>query len=443
MSFKGLKILALGALALTSAPALAQIENPSEDFLKTQYGPNPTLQEPDESLIPTVNIADAVGWNGQDKPIAAPGFKVEEFAGGFDHPRWAYVLPNGDVLVAETNRPPKERQGIKGFIVKMFMKKAGAGGSSADRITLLRDSDGDGKPEVRTPFLEHLYSPFGMALIGNDFYVANTDSVLRFPYEEGMTQITGKPEIIVRLPAGKLNSHWTKSMVVGPVGKYLYLGVGSNSNIAEHGMEVEEMRAAVLRVDIANKTKGVFASGLRNPVGIDWQPESGELWTAVNERDELGNDLVPDYMTSISEGEFFGWPYSYYGQNVDTRVEPQNPDMVAKAKAPDYALGAHTASLGLTFYDKDLFPARYKGGAFIGQHGSWNRDPPSGYKVVFVPFDEAGEPSGYPETILSGFRKNDKAFGRPVGVIPDKSGALLVVDDVGNNIWRVTPDEAQ
>jgi len=407
-------------------------------------GPNPELPPPVQTLLPTVVLARAKGWPEGVTPKPAEGFSVKAFATGLDHPRWLYVLPNGDVLVAESDAPPQPGiGGITGWIMKMGMRWAGAGVPSANRITLLRDANGDGVAETRSAFLTGLNSPIGMALIGNDFYVANTDSVMRFPYEAGAMEITAPGTKIADLPAGPINLHWVKNIVVSPDGKHLYVGVGSNSNLGEKGMENEEGRAAIHEIDLASGTSRIFASGLRNPVGLAFQPESGALWTTVNERDELGSDLVPDYMTAVQENGFYGWPYSYYGQHLDPRVQPQRPDLVAKAIVPDYALGPHTASLGLAFYDGTLFPARYRGGAFIGQHGSWNRNPVSGYKVIFVPF-EGGQPSGQPENILTGFLNADgNAYGRPVGVAIDKSGALLVADDVGNAVWRVTPNASQ
>jgi glucose/arabinose dehydrogenase len=405
------------------------------------YGPGPTLPEPAPQRVPTVKIAEAVGWPAGVTPTPAPGFRVQAFASGLDHPRWLYRLPNGDILVAETNAPPRPEGrsvGIRGWIQGLVMKRAGARAPSPDRITLLRDADGDGVGETRTVFLENLTSPFGMALVGQTLYVANADAVVAFPYQTGQTQITAAPRRLAALPAGR-NHHWTKSLVASADGTRLYVGVGSNSNIAEHGMVEEEGRAAIHEIDIATGAGRVFASGLRNPVGLAWQPDSGKLWVAVNERDELGNDLVPDYMTSVTPGGFYGWPWSYFGQIVDTRVEPANPAMVARALRPDYALGAHTASLGLTFGEGGLFPARYRGGAFVGQHGSWNRIPRNGYRVIFVPF-AGGVPVGPPEEVLGGFLNDqDQAMGRPVGVQFDRSGALLVADDVGNVIWRVSP----
>ena len=405
-------------------------------------GPNPTLPPPRSTLIPTVHIAPAKGWPAGAKPTAAAGLAVSVYAKGLDHPRWLYVLPNGDVLVAETNAPPgrDNRKGIKGWVMKKVMKRAGAGVPSANRITLLRDADRDGVAETQTVFLRGLNSPFGMTLVGKNLYVANTDAILRFPYKGGETQIIVAGVKVADLPAGRINHHWTKNVIASRDGSRLYVTVGSNSNVGEKGMENEEQRAAILEVDPATGTSRVFASGLRNPNGLDWEPHSGALWTAVNERDEIGGDLVPDYMTSVRDGGFYGWPYSYYGQHVDERVKPQRPDLVAQAIVPDYALGSHAASLGLAFHEGKLLPAKYSGGVFVGQHGSWNRKPRSGYKVIFVPF-AAGRPAGQPEDVLTGFLDaNGDALGRPVGVAIDRAGALLVADDVGNIIWRVTPD---
>lgn len=410
--------------------------------IERTYGVRPEFMAPDVRLIPTVNIAPAVGWPDNGAPKAADGFAVNAFADDLDHPRWLYRLPNGDVLVAESNAPerPADKKGLRGWIMTKVMKRAGAGVPSANRITLLRDADGDGYAEVRSIFLANLNSPFGMYLAGNDFYVANTDALLRFHYETGMTSISATGEHVAALPGGPLNHHWTKNVIGSSDGSTLYVTVGSNSNVAENGMDKEERRAAILAVDVETGNARVFAGGLRNPNGLAWQPQSGELWTTVNERDELGDNLVPDYMTSVKEGAFYGWPYSYFGQHVDSRVQPQEPELVARAVVPDYALGAHTASLGLTFYTSRLFPARYLNGAFVGQHGSWNRSELSGYKVIFVPFAN-GRPSGPPEDFLTGFVNEDgDAQGRPVGVITDAEGALLVADDVGNVIWRVSPN---
>jgi glucose/arabinose dehydrogenase len=408
-------------------------------------GPNPELPPPRHTTIPTVHIAPAKGWPAGATPTAAPTLSVSAYAVDLDHPRWLYVLPNGDVLVAETNAPPKpeDSRGIRGWVMKRVMKRAGAGVPSANRITLLRDDNGDGVAETRTVFLKGLNSPFGMALVGNNLYVANTDAVLRFPYKEGETQITAPGVKVADLPAGPINHHWTKNIIASRDGSRLYVTVGSNSNAAENGIENETNRAAILEIDPATGRSRIFASGLRNPNGLAWEPQSGALWTAVNERDELGSDLVPDYMTSVKDGGFYGWPYSYYGQHVDDRVKPPRPDLVNAAIVPDYALGAHTASLGLAFYEGKLLPKRYAGGAFIGQHGSWNRKPLSGYKVIFVPFAD-GRPAGLPEDVLTGFVDVDgNALGRPVGVAVDRAAALLVADDVGNTVWRVKPADAQ
>ncbi|MFC5344123.1 sorbosone dehydrogenase family protein [Brevundimonas staleyi] len=406
------------------------------------YGADPTLVEPHRNaFLPTVNIAPAVGWPEGAMPTAPQGFRVQAFASGLDHPRWLYRLPNGDILVAETNAPPKpegQSGGIRGWVMGLVMKRAGAAPPSPNRIVLLRDADGDGVAETKTVFLENLMSPFGMALVGDRLFVANADAVVAFPYRTGETRITAPPVKIADLPAGR-NHHWTKSLVASADGTKLYVGVGSNSNIGENGMDEEEGRAAIHEIDVATGAQRIFASGLRNPVGLAWQPDSKALWVAVNERDELGNDLVPDYMTSVRDGGFYGWPYSYYGQTVDARVQPQDPAKVASALAPDYALGAHTASLGLTFYEGTAFPAAYSHGAFVGQHGSWNREPRAGYKVIFVPFAN-GVPNGPPQDFLTGFLNDGgEAMGRPVGVQVDRLGALLVADDVGNVIWRVAP----
>lgn len=404
-------------------------------------GPAPQLPEPNKTLIPTVNIAPAVGWPKGAKPVAAPGTQVAAFASGLDHPRWLYVLPNGDVLVAETNAPPKpeDSKGIKGWVMNKVMARAGAAVPSANRISLLRDTDGDGVAETRTLFLINLNSPFGMTLVGNDLYVADTDRLLRFKYETGATVINTPGEVVAELPGGPLNHHWTKNVVASRDGKKLYVTVGSNSNVAENGLDKEEGRAAIWEIDPATGSHRIFASGLRNPNGLAWEPHSGQLWTAVNERDEIGSDLVPDYITSVRDGGFYGWPFSYYGQHVDVRVQPQDPSLVAKAIAPDYAVGPHTASLGLTFAEPGVLPPPFDQGAFIGQHGSWNRKPHSGYKVLFVPFSTAGKPAGKPIDLLTGFLNDDgKAMGRPVGVINDQRGGLLVADDVGNVIWRVS-----
>ena len=403
-------------------------------------GPQPELPAPEKSLIPTLNIAPAKGWSEGMKPQAADGLIVTAYAEKLMHPRWLYVLPNGDVLVAETNAPPKpeDSKGIKGKVMASVMKKAGSATPSANRITLLRDANGDGTPEVRTTFVEGLSSPFGMTLVGDQFYVANSDAVVKFQYTPDATKLNGTGERVVDLPAGPINHHWTKNLIASADGSKLYVTVGSNSNVGENGLAAEEGRAAIWEVDARTGQHRVYASGLRNPNGMAWVPGTGALWTVVNERDEIGSDLVPDYMTSVKDGGFYGWPFSYYGQHVDERVKPMQKDKVDAAISPDYALGPHTASLGLAYSEKNALPAAFREGMFVGQHGSWNRKPRSGYKVVFVPF-EAGKPSGKPVDVLTGFvNEHGDANGRPVGVALDKSGALLVADDVGNAVWRVT-----
>jgi glucose/arabinose dehydrogenase len=403
-------------------------------------GPNPTLPAPHQTLLPTVNVAPAQGWADGATPVAAAGLAVNAFATGLDHPRWLVVLPNGDVLVAETNAPPKpdDSKGLRGWVMGLMMKRAGAAPQSANRITLLRDADGDGVAETRSVLIDKLKSPFGMALVGNDLYVANTDGIVRYPYRTGTTHVDAPGQPVVELPAGTINHHWSKNVIASPDGRLLYATVGSNSNAGENGVAAEEGRAAIWQIDPKTGAHRVFASGIRNPNGMAWEPGSGALWTVVNERDEIGSDLVPDYLTSVRDGAFYGWPYSYYGQHVDTRVSPPRPDLVAKAIAPDYALGPHTASLGLAWSPQGTaLPARFTGGMFVGQHGSWNREPYSGYKVIFVPFS-AGHPSGAPLDVLTGFLSADgHANGRPVGVALAAHGALLVADDVGNTIWRV------
>ena len=429
----GRALAALAALSLCTGAALAQTYAPG-------FGPSPALPEPSRTLIPTLNVAPADGWRAGGHPVAAPGLAVSAYARGLDHPRWLYVLPNGDVLVAETNKPADaepEGGGIKGAVMKHEQKVAGAGAASANRITLLRGVGPNGEAATRMAFLEHLHGPFGMALVGNELYVANADALVRFPYQTGQTSITAKGVKVMDLPAG-INHHWTKNVVASPDGARLYISVGSNSNVGENGMDKEDGRAAIWEYTRATGKARVFATGLRNPVGMAFQPQTGALWTSVNERDELGNDLVPDYLTAVKDGAFYGWPYSYYGQHVDARIAPARPELVATAIAPDYALGAHTASLGLAFYDGKLLPA-FQNGALVGQHGSWNRKPFAGYKLIYVPFAN-GKPNGPPQDVLSGFLSSEgHAYGRPVGVAVDKAGAILLADDVGNIVWRVTP----
>jgi len=406
------------------------------------YGADPLLPEPENKLIPTVNVAEADRWEAGETPAAAAGLRVVEFAADLDHPRRMLVLPNGDVLVAETNGPKREehRTGIRGFFMGLAMKEAGAATPSANRITLLRDADGDGVAENRSVFLEDLYSPYGLALAGGRLYIANADGVVSVPYTDGDMRARGEPEPLTALPGGDYNHHWTKNIVASPDGTKLYAAVGSNSNIGENGMELEEGRAAIWEIDLPGGDKRLYATGLRNPVGMDFDAD-GTLYVVVNERDEIGDNLVPDYLTSVREGGFYGWPYSYFGDHMDKRVKPQRPELVEQAIVPDYALGAHTASLGLAIADGDALGGRLGAGAFVGQHGSWNRKPHSGYKVVFVPFDDGG-PSGDALDILTGFLDEDEARGRPVGVEIAEDGAILVADDVGNRIWRVSTDES-
>ena len=427
-------------LAITLVAALASCGEYAKLPFSAGVGPSPQLPPPNQTIIPTVHIAPAAGWPAGAKPTGAAGTTVSAFATGLDHPRWLYVVPNGDVLVAETNAPPKpeDAKGIKGWVMQLVQKRAGAGVPSANRITLLRDADGDGVAEVRTVFLDGLNSPFGMTLVGNDLYVADTDAVMRVAYNAGDTRISAPRVKVTDLPAGPINHHWTKNIIASRDGSKLYVTTGSNSNAAENGIDKEEGRAVIWEVNTKTGSRRIFASGLRNPNGLAWEPSSGVLWTVVNERDELGSDLVPDYLTSVKDGAFYGWPYSYFGRHVDMRVKPPRPDLVAKAIIPDYALGTHVAPLGLCYSEGNTLPAAFATGMFVGEHGSWNRNPRSGYSVVFVPFSN-GKPAGPPIDVLTGFVSVDgHALGRPVGVAIDKRGALLVADDVGNVIWRVT-----
>ena len=408
--------------------------------LAAGFGPAPQLPEPKRGLVPTVNIAPAIGWPEGARPHPAPGLAVTAFATGLAHPRNVLVLPNGDVLVAESNAPPKpdDSPGIAGWVMRRVMARAGAGVPSANRITLLRDADGDGVAETRSTFLEGLNSPFGMALVGETLFVADTDAIRRFPYQAGTMRIEAPGAVLTELPAGRINHHWTKNLVASPDGQRLYVSIGSNSNVGENGLEAEAGRAQIWEVDARTGQHRPYATGLRNPNGLAFATTpTPVLWTAVNERDEIGSDLVPDYMTSVRDGGFYGWPFSYYGQHVDSRVQPPQPEMVARAIAPDYALGPHTASLGLAISASSGLPTPFVSGAFIGQHGSWNRRPPSGYRVIFVPFAE-GKPNGPPVDVLDGFLDAEgRAMGRPVGVALDGRDGLLVADDVGNAVWRV------
>jgi glucose/arabinose dehydrogenase len=403
---------------------------------KRQIGAHPYLPEIHEYLLPPMHVVSNIGW-GSAMPKAATGLQVKALAKGLKNPRSLYVLPNGDILVAETDGPKEPLNRPKQFIFNWIEQQAHSSVKAGQRILLLRDTNGDGVADMQTVFLDHLHSPFGMVLVGNDFYVADTDSVLRFPYTQGQTQITAPGTLLTELPGGPIDHHWTKSLTARPDGTKLYAGVGSNSNITENGLEAERERAAVWEIDRTTGAHRPYATGLRNPNGLSFEPESHALWVVVNERDELGPDLVPDYLTSVKDGAFYGWPYSYYGQHVDPRVMPQRPDLVAKAIPPDYALSSHVAPLGLAFYTGDNLPASYRGGAFVGEHGSWDRGELNGYKVVFVPF-QSGKPSGMAQDVLTGFVDGDRAHGRPVGLAIDSHGALLVADDVGGTVWRVT-----
>ena len=432
---------ALALILLCSSGALLAGCSDNEPDPTSEIGPNPKLPEQAQYLIPPMHVASVIGWKEGETPKVADGLKITALAAGLKHPRSVYVLPNGDVLAVESIAPPaasikRPKDLIMGWIESMAT--SGGGNEGSNRITLLRDADGDGVAEVKETFLDHLNSPFGVALVGSDLYVADTDAIRRYPYQEGETKITERGTVLTELPGGPIDHHWTKSLVASEDGNKLYAGVGSNSNITENGIEAEKNRAAILEVDRQTGSFRIFADGLRNPNGLSWEPQTHALWTVVNERDELGPNLVPDYMTSVKDGGFYGWPYSYFGQNVDPRVMPQRPDLVAKAIVPDYSLSAHVAPLGMAFYTADNLPAQYKGGAFVGEHGSWNRHEFNGYKVVFVPFQN-GKPSGKPQDVVTGFLQgDDQTHGRPVGLAVDKAGGLLIADDVGNTVWRVT-----
>ncbi|MFO1037530.1 MAG: sorbosone dehydrogenase family protein [Geminicoccaceae bacterium] len=406
-----------------------------------QIGANPKLPPPKQYLFPPMHLAEVVGWKEGESPTVPADLRIQAFATGLSHPRSLYTLPNGDVLVVEAQGPgiePVDRP--KDFVMNWIEHWVTGGGQSepSNRITLLRDSDGDGTPDQRSLFIDHLYSPFGVALVGSDLYVANTDAILHYTYTEGATSITEPPTVLTQLRGGPIDHHWTKSLVASPDGSKLYVGIGSNSNVGENGLEAEHERAAIWEVDRATGAHRIFAGGLRNPNGLTFEPQTGVLWAVVNERDELGPNLVPDYLTSVKDGAFYGWPYSYWGQNVDPRVKPERPDLVAKAIAPDYGLSSHVAPLGLVFVTGNGLPSQYAGGAFVGEHGSWDRDEFNGYKVVFVPFAN-GRPDGKAQDVVTGFLNADgEARGRPVGLALDRTGALLIADDVGNTVWRVT-----
>jgi glucose/arabinose dehydrogenase len=434
---KRFRTLILAAAVLS----LAACDDDEKTDPNSQIGPNPTLPEIHQYLFPPMHLAKVTGWKEGETPTVPQGLKIEKLAGGLQHPRNLYVLPNGDILVAESKAPypqpikrPKDM--VMGWVEKLATSAGDAGPSN--RISILRETPEGHGTSVDTALIEHLNSPFGMALVGDDLYIAQSGSIVRYPYKEGDTRIDAQPTTLAQIPGGPIDHHWTKSLLASRDGTLLYVGVGSNSNITENGMEAERDRAAILEVDRANGRMRIFASGLRNPNAMSWEPQTGAMWTVVNERDEIGPNLVPDYLTSVKDGAFYGWPYSYYGQHVDPRVKPERPDLVAAAIPPDYALSSHVAPLGLAFAKDSSLPEKYRAGAFVGEHGSWNRIQLNGYKVVFIPFAD-GKPSGKAEDVVTGFLDQDgKARGRPVGLAFDKSGALLIADDVGNTIWRVS-----
>lgn len=435
------RLATCGAL-LAAALTLQACDHGDPDKQAAQYGATPVLPAAKSYLLPPMKVSPAGSWKQGEAPLVPASLKISALATGLMHPRFVYPLPNGDILIVESNGPKAPVFRPKDLIMGPIKAYGGSAAKGGNRITLVRPAS-EGKPEVRTIFLDHLHSPFGVALVGNDLYVANADALMRYPYQEGDTQIKAPGTQLVELPGGPINHHWTKSLLASPDGSKLYVGVGSNSNIAENGMAAEMNRANILEVDRASGAMRIFASGLRNPNSMQWEPHSKAMWVVVNERDEIGPDLVPDYLTSVRDGAFYGWPYSYYGQHVDPRVMPQRPELVAKAIAPDYALGSHVASLGLVFNTPSSnMPANLREGAFVGEHGSWDRSPPSGYKVVFVPFHE-GKPSGKPIDVVTGFLTNGTAKGRPVGLAMDRGGALLIADDVGNTVWRVSAAGAQ
>ena len=417
---------------------LAGCAQKGDDPMK-QYGPDPILPQPKQYLFPPMSVPKEIGWKAGETPTVPPGLKITEIATGLMHPRMVYTLPNGDILVVESNGPGSSKFRLKDYIQGKVKARAGSAGKGGNRITLLRDTNGDGSPDLRTVLLEHLNSPFGVVLVGNMLYVANTDGIVAYPYTTGETRITAAPVKLADLPAGEINHHWTKSLTASPDGSKLYVGVGSNSNITENGMDVEQGRAAIYEVDRLTGAKRIYASGVRNPTGLAFEPGTNKLFAIANERDEIGPDLVPDYLTSVREGGFYGWPYSYYGQHVDVRVHPQNPAAVAKAIKPDYALSSHVATLGIVFSAGETLSPAFASGAFIGEHGSWDRSPLNGYQVIFVPFVN-GMPNGRPVPVVTGFlgKESGTVRGRPVGLALDKAGALIIADDTGNKVWRVS-----
>ncbi|MGA5656275.1 PQQ-dependent sugar dehydrogenase [Rahnella contaminans] len=422
--------------ACVLAALLSSCDDSSQIDPKKQTGANPELPEAQNFLMPPMKVPEGIPWKNGEMPKVAEGLKIEKIAEGLKHPRQVYVLPNNDVLVAESNGPAKKLIfRPKELIMGMVQKSSGKGGEGGNRITLLRNTGG--KWEKHT-FIEHVNSPFGIQLTGDTLWIASADSLIKYPYQTGETHITAPGEVVTELPGGPINHHWTKSLLASPDGSKLYVGVGSNSNITENGIGAEDRRAAILEVDAATGASRIYASGLRNPTGLQWEPQSGKLWAVVNERDEIGSDLVPDYMTSVQEHGFYGWPYSYYGQHVDKRVKPPRPDLVEKAIKPDYAISSHVAPLGLLFYTGENMP-QYRDGAFVSEHGSWNRKPLNGYQVMWVKF-ENGKPVGLPQPVVTGFLTDDQkqVRGLPVGLAMDKQGGVLIADDAGNVVWRVS-----
>jgi glucose/arabinose dehydrogenase len=432
-----LVVAAAGTVFYVARPDVARLANAELE------GREPRFTAPRRQIIPTAVIARPVGWAEGAAPLAARGLVVGRFAAGLDHPRQMLRLPNGDILVTETSRPPRMAEGLRGWITGKLIGLAGGGEPSANRIVLLRDADGDGTAEARHVFLEGLNSPYGMALVGDTLYVANTDSLMAFPYREGATRIGVAGRKLSNLPANAPNDHWTRSLVAGPDGK-LYVGIGANSNIAENGLESEDYRAIVLEIDPRAGGANIYASGLRNPTDLAWNPWTGGLWAVVNERDMLGSDLVPDYLTDVEFAAFYGWPWNYWGGYIDKRVQPERNDLREYTRRPAFGLGAHSAPLGLAFTPGSTLGAPFDRGAFVALHGSWNRKPPSGYAVTFVAFDAKGAPQGKPRPLLTGFlNAKGEAQGRPVDVIVAADGALLVSDDAGGMIWRVSNPAAR
>lgn len=434
-------ILIRASLATCAVAAVVACSEKGGDPMK-QYGPDPVLPEPHQYLVPPMSVPQAVGWKPGETPTVPAGLRIQAMATGLMHPRIVYPLPNGDILVVESNSPGSKPYRPKDYIQGPVKARAGAGDKGGDRITLLRDANGDGVPISRTVLVDKLHSPYGVAWVAGTLYVANTDAILAFPFALGETKITAPGVKLADLPAGPTNHHWTKSMVASPDGSKLYVGVGSNSNITENGFDIEEGRAAIYEVDRATGAKRIYASGTRNPTNLAIQPGTGQLFAVVNERDEIGPDLVPDYLTSIKEGGFYGWPYSYWGQHADVRVHPQRPDMIANAITPDYSLSSHVAALGVVFSQGETLSPQFANGAFVGEHGSWDRDPLNGYQVIFVPFVN-NKPSGNPIPVVTNFLAADHktVHGRPVGVALDRTGALIVSDDVGNTVWRVSSSQ--